>query len=238
LSNDHFQFKQFRIDQKGSSLKVCTDSCLFGAWVADTMPLSSYILDIGTGTGLLALMVAQKHSESQLVALEIDPASALLASQNIAVSPWSARVKVEQTAVQNFISEKTFDCILSNPPFFENQLPSNNPLKNLAKHQSGLTREELLASVIRLLSKNGAFFVLFPEVEGRHFQQLALEKSLLLQQEVKVRSKASGPVFRVMQKYGFEKFDQKNSELIIYKQQNVYTLEFIELLKEYYLALG
>ncbi len=237
MSKSHFQFKQFGIDQKGATLKVCTDSCLFGAWVASSMPPSKRVLDIGTGSSLLALCLAQKHAESEITAIEIDPTSAFLASQNVANSPWKDRIKVQEIALQEFNPENLFNCIVSNPPFFEGQLPSASVTKNLAKHQVGLTKEELIHHAIRMLDEYGILYVLFPESEGRIFQQLSSRHGLFLHEEIKVRNKPSGPAFRLMQKYGFQKKEMKNAEVVIYARPNVYSPSFVALLKDYYLYL-
>lgn len=237
LPNSSFQFKQFLVQQEGSTLKVCTDSCLFGAWVATIMTPARFVLDIGTGTGLLALMLAQRQTESEITALEIDAESAQLAQLNVSQSPWSERVKVENMALQNFKSTCYFDTLISNPPFFENHLLSDKSQRNLAKHQSGLTKEELLDNALRLLSAQGHFYVLFPDAEGKSFQHLAETKGIFLSREVIVRNKKEGPIFRRMQEYGFETKETQQSELVIYQAHQQYTEEFIALLKPYYLYL-
>lgn len=195
------------------------------------------VLDIGTGTGLLALMLAQKHAGSEITALEIDAESAQLAQLNVSQSPWSERVKVENTAFQDFINPSPFDTLISNPPFFENHLLSDKSQRNLAKHQSGLTKEELLYNAIRLLSAQGHLYVLFPDAEGKSFQYLAETKGLFLSKEVIVRNKEEGPILRRMQEYGFEPKETSQSELVIYQAHQQYTEEFIALLKPYYLYL-
>lgn len=201
------------------------------------MPIVSSVLDIGTGTGLLALMLAQKQHAAQITALEIDAFSAALARQNISNSPWLDRVKVENIPLQKFESCSSFDTIISNPPFFENHLLSDKNQRNLAKHQTGLTKEELLDHTLRLLPIGGHFYVLFPDAEGTSFRQLAESKGLFLSKEVIVRNKNGGPVFRRMQEYSFDKGKIQEIELIIYKAHKEYTEEFIELLKPYYLYL-
>ena len=237
MPKDSFQFKQFTIYQTGSTLKVCTDSCLFGAWVASQSGEAKRVLDIGTGTGLLVLMYVQKQPSSDVTALEINEESAKLASENIANSPWRDRIKVKQTAVQEFGPEERFDCIISNPPFFENQLISEKDKNNLAKHAEGLTREALLEALLRLLSKEGITYLLFPEREGGLFSEMADKRGFYLNEEVKVRNKKEGPVFRVMQKYSFKRKETITSEIIIYEAHQVYTASFISLLKEFYLYL-
>lgn len=201
------------------------------------MPSATSVLDIGTGTGLLALMLAQKQDQAQIAALEIDASSAQLALRNISHSPWAERMKVENIPLQQFESASLFDVIVSNPPFFENQLLSDRNQSNLAKHQAGLTKEELLEHTLRLLSPQGQFYVLFPDAEGKAFQQLAGSRGLFMSKEVVVRNKKGGPLFRRMQQYSFEKREVQEGEVIIYQAHQQYTQAFIELLKPYYLYL-
>lgn len=236
LPKDYFQFKQFGIHQKGSTLKVCTDSCLFGAWAAFNLSDTNSILDIGTGTGLLALMMAQQHPQASITALEIDAKSAEVARHNVSLSPWKNNIKVAWTPVQEYTSS-LFDTIISNPPFFSNQLVSGQPAHNLAKHDTGLTKEELIESLILLLSKKGVIYLLFPEREGRAFAEIADKRELYLNEEVIVRNKKDGPVFRLIQKYSFSAIEKRTSEITIYEADQVYTSDFVNLLKDYYLYL-
>jgi len=240
MPKDQFRFKQFAIVQTGTTLKVCTDSCLFGAWLSNSFVKATNALDIGTGTGLLALMVAQKHSNTPVLALEIDEASSALAKSNFECSPWSDVLKIENCSLQVF-SERSlaasFDVIFCNPPFFENQLFSSNRTKNLAKHSSQLTRKELVNSITKLLSDNGSAFILLPEFESNEFVSIANEFGLFLTEQKTVRNKLNGAVFRQMMRFEKNKKEVSESEIIIYESDKVYTQDFVELLKPYYLYL-
>lgn len=240
MPKDQFRFKQFTISQTGTTLRVCTDSCLFGAWVANSFIKAKNALDIGTGTGLLALMVAQKHFNTSILALEIDEKSAALAKQNFYSSPWLNSLKVENSSLQDF-SDKTstnsFDIIFCNPPFFENQLVSSNQTNNLAKHSSQLTRQKLVNAISTLLTEHGSAFVLLPEFEAEDFVKIAKGFGLFLTEQKTVRNKANGAVFRQMMRFEKNQKELVQSEIVIYESEKVYSQDFVELLKPYYLYL-
>ena len=279
MANTYFQFKQFTIHQEHTAMKVCTDACLFGAWLATDAPIlnASKILDIVTGTGLLSLMVAQakfsipetssslnissaknsseKIASEKITAVEIESEAAKEASSNIEASPWKENIIVENTSIQAFgnilseINSKNtsehndelkFDCIISNPPFFEGDLQSPNANKNLASHSTALPWQDLLIHVDRLLKSEGFFYVLIPALRAYTMQKLAAEKGIELVEEVVVFNAAKQKPFRVLQK--FHKTNNsvkeiKRSNFIIKDAENNYTETFVELLKPYYLHL-
>ncbi len=158
---DFFKFKQFTIRQERSAMKVGTDGVLLGAW-ASVSPATRAILDIGTGTGLIALMLAQRCPEGRIVGVEIDSESAAQARENVAVSPWSDRVAVAECAIQEFTSEQRFDLIVSNPPYFVDSLKSPDASRNKARHTDTLSFEELMRATERLLAPEGRFAVIVP----------------------------------------------------------------------------
>src|SRR4051812_5902465 len=144
-------------------MKVCTDACLFGAWISEEVKSKNSkvksVLDIGTGTGLLSLMFAQKNLQSIIDAVEIDEAAAQQARENFEASPWKERLQIYSTSIKLFISEKKYDLIISNPPFFENDLKSDDSKRNLALHSSQLSLEELLDAITKHLKEDGLFAV-------------------------------------------------------------------------------
>lgn len=274
MANTYFEFKQFTVHQKHNAMKVCTDACLFGAWLAvDQAILNAInILDIGTGTGLLSLMVAQaKFSDHEktasktsptaiintekITAVEIEPEAAKEAITNIEASPWKENIKVVNTSIQNFGNilskinypdksehndELTFDCIISNPPFFEGDLQSPNTNKNLASHSTALPWQELIINVDRLLKEDGFFYVLIPALRAYTMQKLAAEKGIELVEEVVVFNAAKQKPFRVLQKFQKTKLSSKEikrSNFIIKDAENNYTDAFVNLLQPYYLHL-
>src|SRR5437868_10338543 len=188
MPNKYFQFKQFTIHQDHCAMKVCTDACLFGALVAEVASeagqrptandqrSTTNFLDIGTGTGLLSLMLAQKHPAADIDAVEINTGSALQAKENFNSTKWRYSLNIFPSDIKNFITEKKYDLIISNPPFFEDDLLSEIEATNLAKHDAGLTLKELLEVVQRHLHTAGLFAVLLPHHRVQYFQSEALEQ--------------------------------------------------------------
>jgi tRNA1Val (adenine37-N6)-methyltransferase len=237
MPNSFFQFKQFRIDQLESGMKVTTDACLFGAWVAkDISNFSpSSILDIGTGTGLLSLMLAQKNKKSQFTALEINKAAFEQAQENFNNSPWTERFTLLHQSLQEFNSVNTFDVIICNPPFFTNNLkgPSNN--KNQALHADTLSIEECVKGIINNLKNAGKVFVLYPEFEMDQFIAEASKVNLFPEEIVLVKNAENKPVFRKMVKFQFGPSESAEKTLFIRGRENLYTRSLEELIEDYYL---
>ncbi|HEX6849217.1 MAG TPA: methyltransferase, partial [Chitinophagaceae bacterium] len=174
MANSYFQFKQFTIHQNKCAMKVTTDACLFGAWVANEIKnvhkdsfgeelRVKYCLDIGTGTGLLALMLAQKVS-GEINCVEIDAAAAKQAQENADLSPWGKRIFIMTGDAKKMVETfgKDFDLIISNPPFYEKEIRSASGSKNIAHHSDELTLKELLALIENYLEPTGNFFLLMP----------------------------------------------------------------------------
>lgn len=259
MAKTFFQFKQFTVHQEHTAMKVCTDACLLGAWLAEDEAIinASNILDIGTGTGLLSLMVAQAKfsvpetlssltiSSANITAVEIEPEAAKEARLNIEASPWKENIIVENISIQNFnTTEKSvkqlFDCIISNPPFFEGDLQSPNTHKNLASHSTALPWKELIQNVDRLLKEDGFFYVLIPALRAYTMQKLATDNNIQLVEEVVVFNAAKQKPIRVLQKFQKTSLpikEIKRSNFIIKDAENNYTEAFVELLKPYYLHL-
>jgi tRNA1Val (adenine37-N6)-methyltransferase len=240
MANTYFQFKQFIVHQEKAAMKVCTDACLFGAWVAEKIQKSKIesALDIGTGTGLLSLMLAQK-TDTLIDAIEIDEAAAQQASANFKASPWDSRLKIHATSIQQFNQKSTkhYDVIVSNPPFFEESLRSNNEKKNLAKHTRELSFEELSIIVSQQLKIDGAFYILLPYHEFQKFNKVANAQNLFLKQQVNIRQTDKHIFFRTIGVYSKEQVLNNMIDEIEIKINNEYSPQFIELLKDYYLHL-
>ncbi|MFY8003463.1 MAG: tRNA1(Val) (adenine(37)-N6)-methyltransferase [Chitinophagaceae bacterium] len=238
MPNDYFQFKQFTIHQANNAMKVCTDSCIFGAWLATHFKNKQIktILDIGTGTGLLSLQFAQKNS-AQIDAIEIDSKSAEEAKKNVAASPFYQQIQVIQADIKDFISYKKYSLIFTNPPFYEKDLPSNNPHKLRAHHHTHLTISSLFQSVRNLATENACFALLIPFKRTEEILQIATLYNWQTQEVVTVKNFAHQLPIRTMLLLRKEKADETQSELIIYNSPKVYSSAFIALLKDYYLFL-
>lgn len=237
MANTYFQFKQFLINQKKSGMKVTTDACLFGAWVANqTQSLESKsILDIGTGTGLLSLMLAQVTHNSEIEALEINENAYSEAIENFNHSPWSKRLTAIHTSLQEYKSDKKYDIIICNPPFFLENQKGINFNKNQAIHADSLSKRDLVTGISKLLAPLGKVFILLPEREMLDFIQIAKEFKICCHQQVIVRNKKQGEVFRTMAGFSFLENKIVQNEMIIRDESDQYSSEFLKLLHPYYL---
>ena len=243
MANNYFQFKQFTVFQEGCGMKVTTDTCLFGAWVAEIVGTknllnnNSSILDIGTGTGLLSLMAAQKCS-CTIDAVEIDVEAYKQATNNFTNSPWKDRLTVFNDDVKKYQPENDllYNFIITNPPFFGNDLKSNSSKRNLAMHCEELSLEELLSAIKNLLFTDGFFAILLPYHRSIYFEELAADNGFYLAEKVLAKQTESHSPFRTMLLFGNKKKEIVEKEIII-KEGNFYTDYFSSLLKDYYLHL-
>lgn len=228
-------------------MKVTTDACLFGAWVASNLkpgtksqePVASNLLDIGTGTGLLALMLAQEVN-CPIDAIEIDKDAFEQASGNVAASPWADRIKVIHADAKEFEFLHAYDVIMSNPPFYEKELKGDDHKKNMAHHNAGLLLPELLKIIKENLSPPGHFFLLLPFKRNEEIRKLLLEQELALEQITFVRQTVNHDYFRMMISGKLRPeipAETIISEIAIKGSDGEYTSDFISLLKDYYLHL-
>lgn len=239
MPNNYFEFKQFKVQQDNCAMKVCTDACLFGAWIAFKFQNTKsriHVIDIGAGTGLLSLMFAQKNTSANIDAVEIDRSAAEQAKDNFKNSPWKDRLHIHHQPIQEF-GINTYDLIISNPPFYENDLKSDNAKRNMALHGSALGLDDLLDVVQKHISAHGNFAVLLPYHRSANFINHALLKDLYLQAEVSVKQTSKHPYFRSMLLFGKDKTQVHHSEICIKEKNEDYSDEFKELLKDYYLKL-
>ncbi len=159
-----FQFKQFTIHQDRTAMKVGTDGVLLGAW-AD-LKHAHRILDIGTGTGLIALMAAQRNRDAQIDAIEIEEQAFIQAQENIATTPWKNRIKIKHVSLQYYYPNVQYDSIVCNPPFFINSTKNPNDIRTLARHNDTLSHKELINHAKRLLTPQGSFHLILPITEA------------------------------------------------------------------------
>jgi tRNA1Val (adenine37-N6)-methyltransferase len=237
MPNPHFAFKQFAIRQDKCAMKVGTDAVLLGAWAKTGT--SKRILDIGTGTGIIALMLAQR-SEAAIDGIDLDEAACLQAEENIALSPWKDRVHIFHHSIQDF-SEETpirYDLIVSNPPYFVDSSKATGLERTTARHADLLPYSELLESVIRLLDKKGRFCVILPVKEASVLRELAKERGLHLSKLMRVRTRTDKETEKrhLMQFEFTPNSFSEESIAIEMDERHTYTPEYKELTKDYYLA--
>ncbi len=239
MSNTYFQFKQFTVHQDQCAMKVCTDACLFGAWMANWVNRSGivfdHILDIGTGTGLLSLMLAQQCN-ARIDAVEIDEAAALQAAENFEASPWTQKCQVINGDIRNLHLGRKYPLIISNPPFFQDDLKSGDRLRNLALHSQELDLGELLNSISKNLDSPGKFAVLLPFNREKPFLEKTLQLGYYPEEVVRVKQTPEHTFFRSMMLMSSSQTESKVSTLII-QDNSMYTADFTALLKGYYLKL-
>ena len=227
-----FKFKQFAVEQDDVAMKVGTDGVLLGAWAE--CEGARRILDIGTGTGVIALQMAQRNPTAQVQAVEIDETAARRARANFDNSPWAERLEVEQTPVQEFSPAEKFDLIISNPPYFVDSLLPPDAKRSTARHTHDLTFEELDRAVCRLLAENGKFALILPVTEFEKYLSLTL---LHLIRRCDICPIEGGATKRVMGEFAKQKPTEMAYENIAIErgQRGDYTDEYRALTKDFYL---
>ncbi|RYG42060.1 MAG: methyltransferase domain-containing protein [Chitinophagaceae bacterium] len=243
MGNNIFHFKAFSVRQECASMKVCTDSCLFAAWSArkikEFLPSAPRLLDIGTGTGLLSLMIAQQVPV-KISVVEIDADAIHDAQHNFAHSPWKHRIDVYHNSIQNFASEakEKYDLIICNPPFFSKSLNSPKEKKSLSKHENNLSLEELIKYTKALLNDTGYAFIMLPADRDDQFRKIIKFQNLFLREVMNIHQTKHHTAFRKL--YCLASTEPEvvaEGSMFIKKDKENYSAEFIDLLKPYYLAL-
>lgn len=236
MSNTYFQFKQFTVWHDKCAMKVGTDGVLLGAWAS--VRNAHKILDVGTGTGLVALMLAQRSlPDADIVALEIDKAAAGQAGENVARSPWKERIEVVQADFRNYQSSDKFDVIVSNPPYFVDSLECPDQQRNAARHNDSLTYEELLEGVAGLLAEDGAFTIVIPTDVADRVKMIATAKNLYTVRQLNVITKPGGIPKRTLITFTFSNQECVVEELLTELARHQYSEEYIALTREYYLNM-
>lgn len=234
MPNPYFRFKQFTIFQDQCAMKVCTDACILGAWFSEKAPSWSSILDIGSGTGLLMLMLAQKH-KGEIHGIELDLSAFKQLKDNIGESKWSRELKVFPGDVRHFNFPHKFDFIITNPPFYEKDLEADSHAKNLARHSSELTLAELLTAIDDNLSAEGSFGILLPHHRAHYFEELAKTRHFYLKERLLVRQTPRHDLFRAVLHFSRNRENFiPETELSIQDERGAYTEEFVELMRDYY----
>jgi tRNA1Val (adenine37-N6)-methyltransferase len=234
-----FTFKQFSIEQDRCAMKIGTDGVLLGAWTPiENNPFS--ILDIGTGTGIIALMLAQRSKAEQIDALEIDDEAYEQATDNFENSPWSDRLFCFHAGLDEFVDEPEdeYDLIVSNPPFYSEDYKTAIPQRDLARFQDAMPFEELIEAAALLLSESGIFSVIIPFKEEDNFISIANEYELYPLKITRVKGSPTSEIKRSLLAFARdEKTSLTTDELIIEIARHDYTPEYIELTKDFYLKM-
>jgi len=236
MPNTSFAFKQFTIKQDKCAMKVGTDAVLLGSWV---MPNGSkYVLDIGTGTGVISLMLAQK-TQAHIDAIDIDEDAVWQAKQNVSDSKFSQQISVAKSSLQEYAKNTTrkYNLIVTNPPYFEQSLKSSDEQRSHARHADVLPFEELLDGVLKLLDEKGKFCLILPTLEAEKFRALAEKRGLHLSKLLRVKSR----IDKETDKRHLMQFEIKPTEFsettiaIELSERHQYTEEYKDLTKDYYI---
>ena len=236
--NDIFSFKEFSIDQYGSAMKIGTDGVLLGAWASVAhQPYS--ILDIGAGSGLLALMLAQRCNAEQIDALEIEESAFEQCVENFEHSPWADRLFCYHSGLDEFLDEvdERYDLIISNPPFYTEKVSSGNDARDAARQTSSLPFKELLEGVERLLSAAGCFCTIIPFKEEIGFIELARTFNLHPRRIVNIRGNPQAEVKRSLLELSRKQGKLNRDELVIELKRHQYTPEYIHLTRPFYIKM-
>jgi tRNA1Val (adenine37-N6)-methyltransferase len=229
-----FHFKQFSIQHDKATHKVGTDAVLLGAWV--NVSSATRVLDIGTGSGVIALMIAQRTGSSVFIdGVEIQEADAIQASENAARSPWSDRVKIHHTSIEDFNESHSYDLIVSNPPFFVNSSIPPVRARGIARHTNELTFESLLVAVKKLLTNNGSFAVILPLEESKIFSSMSMAEGFLMNRTMAVKSRDDKTVERVLMEFSRVEKSLELKSLTIHDEGNEWSSDYKNLTRDFYL---
>lgn len=238
MSNKPFQFKQFTIQQDKTAMKIGTDGVLLGAWVGlESNPFS--ILDIGAGTGIIALMLAQKSNAELIDAIELNTDAYEQTVANFEESSWGDRLFCYHASLQEFAEEidDTYDLIISNPPFYTSTYKELEKDRAMARHTETLTYSDLLQRVSKLLSKNGSCAFIIPFSEEINFIKIAGEFNLFPNRITHVKGTKTSKIKRSLLQFSFEEKTIEKSELIIEIERHNYTTAYKNLVKDFYLKM-
>ena len=234
-----FKFKQFAVNQDRCAMKIGTDAVLLGAWCPiDNNPKS--ILDVGAGTGILALMLAQRTNADQIDALEIDEEAYEQCVENFENSPWADKLFCYHAALDEFVDdpEDEYDLIISNPPFYSEDFKTADEQRDLARFQDAMPFEDLIEAADLLLSENGTFAVVIPYKEEERFIDLCAEYELYAVKAPRVKGSQKTPIVRSL--LAFKRYELSvltADELVIEINRHEYTEDYINLTQDFYLKM-
>jgi len=235
MANTYFKFKQFTINQDRCAMKVGTDGVLLGAYA--NIENAQNILDIGTGTGLIALMLAQR-SNAKITAIEIEKHASIQAKENVENSKFSNSIEIINTSLQEYAknTNNKFDLIVSNPPYFQNSYKAETSQRTTARHTTKLTYTELISNSAKLLSNTGEIYIIIPKDEEQNLIEIATCYNLFVTDILNIKPTPTKPPNRVILTFSKTEKQLTQSELIIEdKGRHNYSDKYIELTKEFYL---
>jgi len=232
---DSFVFKQFIVKQNKCAMKVGTDAVLLGAW-AD-LPPSGRVLDIGAGTGIIAMMLAQR-CVANIDTIEIDADAYTQAVENCGNCKWKDRLNVHHSSFQDFAEKcgKQYDAIVTNPPYFTNSLQAASESRTKARHNATLTFKELIDGIKALLHQKGTFAIILPSKESEEFVEIAKDSGLYPVRVMRIQTTAVKPAKRVLMQFAFQRNSFSESTLIIENTDHTYTPDYKQLTREFYLG--
>lgn len=230
-----FRFKQFTVRQERTAMKVGTDGVLLGAW-AD-LERADAILDIGTGTGVIALMAAQRNPQALVDALEIDGEACGEAQENVERSPWKGRIRVIRGALQEFAPEKRYGCVVCNPPFFVDSTRTPDDHRTVARHCDALSHEELAEHAERLLTPEGCLCIILPVAEANRMTEYARRVGLFPSRITYVHPTPEKAPKRILAKFIRQERTTEEDHLVVELSRHRYSKEYTALTKEFYLYL-
>lgn len=235
MPNPFFSFKQFTVYHDRCAMKVGTDGVLLGAWT--DLSSSRRILDIGTGTGLIALMTAQRCPEAEITAIDIDAEAVEQARENIASSPWKNRVGVRLQDVCTYTSDTGFDTIVSNPPYFIDSLKCPDSQRTTARHTDTLDAHRLLEKAAELLTSDGRFSLILPADQTDELLRIARAQGLYPSRLTQVITRPGLPPKRSLVEFQKTYREIRENELVIELDRHVYSEDYITLTREFYLKM-
>lgn len=227
-----FQFKHFSIKQAVSAMKVGTDAMLLGSMAGSSDP--SQVLDVGTGTGVIALMMAQRFDQARVDAVEIDSAAFEEAKGNVETSIFKHRMNIIRSDFLEFSTTKKYDLIVSNPPYFMNSLKNSDRSKTLARHADDLSAHQFLTKSFELLENGGQVQVIIPFDLVPSWESAGLESGLFINHIVEVKGKPSTEVNRAILTFGRESRERTEDLFTVRNNDNTYSEEYIELTSEFH----
>ena len=235
MPNPYFAFKQFTVRHDRCAMKVGTDGVLLGAWT--DLSHSRRILDIGTGTGLIALMLAQRCMDARITAIDLDSAAVEQAQENIQASPWKDRIEALQQDICTYHPNGTFDTIVSNPPYFIDSLKCPDGQRSTARHTDTLDADRLIGKVSELLTSDGRFSIILPAEQTEDLIRVAGEKGLHPSRQTWVITRPGLSPKRILMEFRKTPITLQPDELVIELERHVYSEEYIALTKEFYLKM-